>query len=64
MQQLAVAYVTHGHWFYVTGQIPENKAPAPVDRKLVERYGIAISKWARARRKRHGLANSPRNRTG
>ena len=57
VQQLAVAYVTHGYWFYVTGQIPEDKDPAAVDRKLVERYGIAISKWARARRKRQGLAN-------
>jgi len=57
VQQLAVAYVTHGYWFYVTGEIPEHKDPAAVDRKLVERYGIAISKWARARRKRRGLAN-------
>ncbi len=57
VQQLAVAYVTHGYWFYVTGQIPEGKDPAAVDQKLVERYGIAISKWARARRKRRRLAN-------
>ena len=57
VQQLAVAYVTHGYWFYVVGEIPEGKDPAAVDRKLVERYGIAISKWARARRKRQGLAN-------
>ena len=57
VQQLAVAYVTHGYWFYVMGQVPEDKNPAAVDRKLVERYGIAISKWVRARRKRQGLAN-------
>lgn len=57
VQQLAVAYVTHGYWFYVMGEIPEHKDPVTVDRKLVERYGIAISKWARARRKRQGHAN-------
>ena len=57
VQQLAVAYVTHGYWFYVAGEIPEGKDPAAVDRKIVERYGIAISKWARARRKRQVLAN-------
>ncbi len=57
VQQLAVAYVTHGYWFYVRGEIPERKDPAAVDQKLIERYGIAISKWARARRKRQGLAN-------
>ncbi|GMU83788.1 MAG: hypothetical protein AMXMBFR47_36580 [Planctomycetota bacterium] len=57
VQQLAVAYITHGYWFYVTGTIPEGKDPAAVDTKLIDRYGIAISKWARCRRKKQGLAN-------
>ena len=57
VQQLAVAYVTHGYWFYVTGRIPEHKDPALVDRKIIERYGIDVSKWTRTRRKRAGLAN-------
>lgn len=57
VQQLAVAYITHGYWFYVTGTIPDGKDPAAVDAKLIERYGIAISKWARCRRKKQGLAN-------
>lgn len=57
VQQLAVAYVQHGYWFYVTGQVPEHKCPLAVDAKLVARYEVAISKWARARRKRTGGAN-------
>lgn len=57
VRQLAVAYITHGYWFYVVGTIPEGKDPAAVDAKLIERYGIAISKWARCRRKKQGLAN-------
>lgn len=57
VQQLAVAYITHGYWFYVAGEIPEGKDPAAVDAKLIARYGIAISKWARCRRKKQGLAN-------
>ncbi|QDV89899.1 hypothetical protein RAS2_09740 [Phycisphaerae bacterium RAS2] len=57
VQQLAVAYITHGYWFYVAGEIPEGKDPAVVDSKLIERYGITISKWARCRRKKQGLAN-------
>lgn len=57
VQQLAVAYITHGYWFYVAGEIPEGKNPAAVDAKLIERYSIAISKWARCRRKKQGLAN-------
>lgn len=57
VQQLAVAYITHGYWFYVAGVIPEGKETAAVDAKLIDRYGIAITKWARCRRKKQGLAN-------
>ena len=57
IQQLAVSYIGHGYWFYVTGKIPEGKDPAAVDRKLLDKYDLEISKWARARRKKAGLAN-------
>lgn len=56
VQQLAVAYVAHGYWFYVTGRVPDSKDPASVDRKLVQQYGVGVSKWTRARRKRTGAA--------
>lgn len=57
VQQLAVAYVNHGYWYYVTGTIPPHKDAIKVDDKLLARYDVAISKWAKARRKRQGLAN-------
>lgn len=57
IQQLAVSYVAKGYWFYVTGHIPPHKDARRVDQKLIERYGIEVSKYARARRKRAGLAN-------
>ncbi len=57
VQQLAVAYVSRGYLFYVAGCIPGSKEPERVDEKLVERYGIGISRWARARRKQAGRAN-------
>ena len=57
LQQLAVAYLGHGYWFYVTGRIPEGKDPAAVDEKLLGKYQVRVSKWARARRKRASLAN-------
>lgn len=57
VQQLAVSYLGHGYVFYVSGRIPERKDPAAVDTKLIERYGIGISRWARVRRKGAGLAN-------
>jgi hypothetical protein len=39
VQQLAVGYVTHRYYFYITGRIPDHKDPAATDRKLVARYG-------------------------
>lgn len=57
IQQLACAYLRHGYVFFVTGTIPEGKDARAVDRKLVARYDIAISKWERCRRKRAGRAN-------
>lgn len=56
VQQLAVAYVTHGYWFYVTGRVPDHKDPDHVDRKIIRQYGIDVSKWARTRRKKAGEA--------
>lgn len=57
IQQLAVAYVGHGYFFYVTGEIPERKDPRAVDEKLIAKYGLNIGKATRARRKAAGLAN-------
>ncbi|MBK8913015.1 MAG: hypothetical protein IPM64_00195 [Phycisphaerales bacterium] len=57
VQQLAVSYLGHGYCFYVVGEMPATKDPATVDAKLIARYGIGISRWARARRKKAGLAN-------
>jgi len=57
IQQLAVSYVGRGYWFYVCGRVPDGKDPSSMDAKLIERYGIDLTKWSRARRKRAGLAN-------
>jgi len=57
VQQVAVSYVANGYFFYVAGRVPEDKAPEAVDAKIIEKYDIAISKWARARRKQAGIAN-------
>lgn len=57
IQQIAVGYVGRGYWFYVAGEIPAHKDPEKTDAKILGQYGIAVSKWARARRKRSGQAN-------
>jgi hypothetical protein len=57
VQQLAANYLPHGYWFYVTGNVPDGKCPEAIDAKLVAKYGIAISRQERARRKQAGRAN-------
>lgn len=57
IRHLRVHCVAHGYRFYVTGTIPAHKDPAKTDQKIIRQYGIDISKWARGRRKRRGLAN-------
>jgi len=57
VQQLASCYLPHGYWFYVSGVIPVGKDPTTVDRKLIEKYGIDVSRSTRARRKAVGRAN-------
>ncbi len=57
VQQLACNILPHGYWLYVTGVVPDSKDPFAVDAKLLDRYGIAISRQQRARRKLQGSAN-------
>lgn len=57
IQQLAVSYLRHGYWFYVTGWVPEGKDPKEVDQKLIQTYDIDVSKWTRAWRKTQGKAS-------
>jgi len=57
VQQVAVNLLPHGYRFYVTGNIPEHKDPETVDAKLIERYGVDLSRWARGRRRKQGRAS-------
>ena len=57
VQQLAVAYIAHGYWFYVKGGLPDAKDPAKTDAKIIAQYDLDVSKWTRARQKKAGLAS-------
>jgi hypothetical protein len=57
IRHLRVHCIPHGYRFYVTGTIPAHKDPATTDSKIIHHYGLDISKWARGRRKKRGLAN-------
>ena len=57
VQQVAVCYLRHGYWFYVTGRIPPGKDPEGIDQKLIAKYEIALTERQRAYRRKRGLAN-------
>lgn len=56
--QLAVSYVTNGkYYFYVTGSVPSWRTPTEHDARMLSQYEVAISKFARCRRrKRIGIS--------
>lgn len=55
--QQVIRYVNTGHYFYVTGRIPDKKDPKTVDEKLLARYEIAMPRWQRSRKKQAGIAS-------
>ncbi len=57
VQQLASNILPHGFWFYTTGRVPDGKDPRAVDAKLIDKYGVNLSRQQRARRKLAGAAN-------
>lgn len=56
VQRVADNMVKYGNFKYVTGVIPDHRDPLEVDAKILSKYGIAVSRWTRARRKTKGLA--------
>ena len=64
IHRLMANYLSRGYFFYVVGEIPEHKDPAKTDGKIIGQYGIAISKWARARARKRGEASVQYHRFG
>lgn len=56
VQQLAVCYLRNGYWFYVLGEVPVGKDPRAVDDKLLAKFEVCQSKWAKARARHKGRA--------
>jgi hypothetical protein len=57
IQQVAVSYLRHGYWWYVTGTIPDRKAPESVDKNILTKYDIRKDWRVIAERKARGQAN-------
>lgn len=55
VQRIATNVLTHGFYYFVSGRVPEGKDPRAVDKKLLAKYRIDISRTERARRKQAGL---------
>ncbi len=57
VQRVACEVANRGYVFYVTGHIPLGRTPEDTDRKLLETYGLSLSKFQRYRRKARGIAS-------
>ena len=57
VQQVAVSYLRHGYWWFVTGTIPERKDPLEVDHNILTKYDIRKDWRFIADRKKRGIAN-------
>lgn len=57
IQQLALSYLRHGYWWYVTGMIPARKDPLEVDHNILTKYDIRKDWRYIAYNKAHGIAN-------
>lgn len=57
VQRVACEVANRGYVFYVTGHIPAGRAPETTDQKLLEAYGLSLSKFQRYRRKSRGIAS-------
>ena len=57
IQQVALSYLRHGYWWYVTGTVPERKHPAIADYNILSKYNIRKDWRFIAENKQRGLAN-------
>ena len=59
IQQVALSYLRHGYWWYVTGIVPERKDVLEVDHNALTKYGIRKDWRYAAHNKNRGIVNSP-----
>lgn len=56
IQQLACGYVQHGHLFYNACVVSKGRDLQAVDRRMIERYSLDLSRATRSRMRKAGLA--------
>jgi hypothetical protein len=64
LQRMATHLLPHRYWVFTQGVVPEGKAPAALDAKLIAKYDVAESEGARRWRNSQGLGNVQYVRSG
>ncbi len=54
INQLAYAYIDYGYRFYVTGVVPKRLTPSELDARLIEKFGLDITRDQRSRQRACG----------
>ena len=54
IDQLAYAYIAYGYRFYVTGVVPERLTSGELDARLIEKFGLDISRDRRSSQRAAG----------
>lgn len=59
VRQIAASYLPHGYNFYVTGHVPDRYVAqaSELDRRMVEKFDVNISKACRSKRRSEGIAS-------
>ena len=57
IQQVALSYLRHGYWWYVTGVVSVRKEPVEIDHNILSKYDIRKDWRFIAHNKQRGLAN-------
>lgn len=56
IRRLTKYYLPYGYYFFKVSTIPAHKDVTKVDRNIIEKYGLSISRTTRARQKEKGVA--------
>ncbi len=54
VQQVAVSYILHRYFYILIGGVPKGIDSVDLDSSVRSRYGLEVSKWVRARRRKKG----------
>ena len=57
VEQLAYAYIHYGYRYYVTGVVPQRLAAGQFDARIIEKFGLDISRHKRRKQRSEGFGS-------